>query len=82
MKLSLALLALLMVPMAARAGSVVGESVWSRQNATERAMQSVPAGSTVTATDCQEIEVGLGNYHYLCRITYSDGPDAAEPTSR
>ncbi len=81
MKHALVLLALLSLPLAAKADSVVGESVWGRKNAIERARQSLPPGAQVTATDCQEIEVGLGNYHYQCRLTYSDGPSAPAPAS-
>lgn len=65
-------LMLVLMPAAARAGTAVGESIWDKTAAIGVAMQSVPAGAQVTATDCQEVEVGIGNYHYICRVTYSD----------
>jgi len=68
----LMLLMLVLVPTAARAGTAVGESIWNKAAAIAVAMQSVPPGGQVTATDCDEVEVGTGNYHYLCRVTYSD----------
>ena len=68
------LIALGLSPAAAWAGTAVGESIWDRSHAIQQAMQSVPAGAKVTSTDCQEVEVGTGNYHYLCQVTYSDPP--------
>lgn len=69
-------LALLLVlglwPNTALAGSAVGESIWDKKAAIANAMQSVPAGAQVTDTSCQEVEVGIGNYHYICRVTYTD----------
>lgn len=53
------------------ADTAVGESIWDQQNAVNRAMESVPAGAQVTATQCESVEVGIGNYHYICRITYT-----------
>ncbi|MBM5802724.1 MAG: hypothetical protein FJ078_01175 [Cyanobacteria bacterium K_DeepCast_35m_m2_155] len=64
--------AALLQPLSARAGVAIGESIWDKKAAIGIAMQSVPAGAQVTSTSCQEIEVGLGNYHYLCRVEYSD----------
>lgn len=66
------LLMLVLLPLAARAGSAVGESIWNKQAAIDVAMQSVPAGAQVTGTSCQEVEVGTGNYHYICTVTYSE----------
>ena len=63
---------LLLAPCSAWAGTAVGESIWDRNNALQRAMQSVPAGAQVTNTQCQDIEVGTGNDHYLCQVTYSE----------
>jgi len=74
-----AVLALLCCPLAARAGVAIGESIWDQQNAIERATQMIPSGALVTATECTTVEVGTGNDHYICRLTYSD-PPANAPT--
>ena len=66
------LLAALLQPLSARAGVAVGESIWDKKAAIATAMQAVPAGAQVTGTSCQEVGVGLGNYHYICRVEYSD----------
>lgn len=68
----LASLTLVLLPLAAQAGTAVGESIWDRQAAINVAMQSVPSGAQVTETRCQDVEVGTGNYHYICTVTYSD----------
>ncbi|MEB3173380.1 MAG: hypothetical protein VKL97_05900 [Cyanobacteriota bacterium] len=66
------LMAALLHPLGARAGVAVGESIWDKKAAIAIAMQSVPAGAQVISTTCQEVEVGLGNYHYICRVEYSE----------
>lgn len=72
LKRLLLLAVVVVMPMAATAGTAVGESIWNKKAAIAAAMQSVPSGAQVTDTSCQEVEVGTGNYHYLCRITYTD----------
>ncbi len=64
----------------ALAGSVSADSVWDRANATQRAMQQVPAGATVTTTRCQEISVGMDNFRYRCTVEYTAAP-ASPPGS-
>lgn len=67
-----AAVASLLLPMSpAMADTAVGESIWDQQNATDRAMESVPKGAQVTDTSCESVEVGVGNYHYICRVTYT-----------
>ncbi|MCP9916177.1 hypothetical protein [Cyanobium sp. ATX 6F1] len=58
----------------ALAGSVTADSVWDRTNATQRAMQQVPAGATVTTTRCQEISVGMDNSRYRCTVEFTAAP--------
>ncbi len=70
--LALLLCSLAGVPTAVLAGDAVGESIWDQQNAIERAMQSVPKGAQVTNTSCDTVEVGTGNYRYICHVTYTD----------
>lgn len=74
---TLLLVALLAVPTTATAGTAIGESIWDKQNAIDRATMSLPAGAQVTSTDCQSVEVGTGNYHYLCRLTFTDPPSGS-----
>jgi len=54
------------------AGTAIGESIWDRNNARDRALQQVPAGAQILSTDCQSVEVGIGNVRYICRISYGD----------
>jgi len=68
----LLLISLLLLSLPASAGEAVGESIWDQQNAIDRAMQSVPSGATVNTTNCQSVEVGTGNYRYICTLTYSE----------
>jgi hypothetical protein len=84
MPLLLALLAALMLGPAERAaaGTAIGESIWDRQNARERALQSVPAGAQILNSDCQTVEVGTGNFRYICRITYGDPAPQPQVPSR
>ena len=82
----MATLASLVLPWApAMADTTVGESIWDQQNAIDRAMESVPKGAQVTDTSCESVEVGTGNYHYICRLTYTNpvntGPVPPGPVS-
>lgn len=58
----------------ARAGSVTSQSTWGKANAIQRAMQQMPKGASVTGTSCDEVNVGIGNYRYICTVEYSDAP--------
>jgi hypothetical protein len=80
----LALLAGLVVAPADRAaaGTAIGESIWDRSNARDRALQSVPAGAQILSTDCQTVEVGTGNFRYICRVTYGDPAPQPQAPSR
>jgi hypothetical protein len=80
----LLLLASLVVAPAERAaaGTAIGESIWDGNNARDRALQSVPAGAQIGGTSCQTVEVGTGNYHYICRITYTDPAPQTPTTNR
>ena len=80
----LLLLASLVVAPAERAaaGTAIGESIWDVNNARDRALQSVPAGAQIGNTSCQTVEVGTGNYHYICRITYTDPAPQTPTTNR
>jgi hypothetical protein len=80
----LLLLASLVVAPAERAaaGTAIGESIWDVNNARDRALQSVPAGAQIGSTSCQTVEVGTGNYHYICRITYTDPAPQTPTTNR
>lgn len=53
------------------AGSVTADSVWDQNDARQRAMEQMPAGSTVTGTRCEVISVGMGNDRYRCTVEYS-----------
>lgn len=80
----LALLAGLVVTPAERAaaGTAIGESIWDRSNARDRALQSVPTGAQILSTDCQTVEVGTGNFRYICRVTYGDPAPQPQAPSR
>jgi hypothetical protein len=68
------------LPLAARAGSVTAESIWDQGNALQRAQEQVPRGATVTGSHCTEVGVRMGNYRYICTVTYTESPpDAATP---
>ena len=58
----------------ARAGSVTSQSVWSKADAIERATQQLPRGATVSGTSCEEVNVGIGNYRYICTVEFSEAP--------
>jgi hypothetical protein len=67
----------------ALAGTITASSIWNKANALEKARQQMPAGSTVTAEHCQEVEVGMGNFRYPCTVEYSTtpaGPADTQPT--
>lgn len=53
------------------AGSVTADSVWDQNDARQRALEQMPAGSTVTGTRCEVISVGMGNDRYRCTVDYS-----------
>lgn len=65
----------------ALAGSVTAESIWDKRNALQRAQSQVPAGSTVTRTECTVVNVGIGNYRYLCTLFFTDPPAGSTPPS-
>lgn len=71
------LLALLWWPTVAAAGTVVGESIWTKQNAIDRATQQLPAGAQVGGIRCETVEVGTGNDHYICTVQFSVPPSGA-----
>ncbi|MDM7935935.1 MAG: hypothetical protein QUV06_00525 [Cyanobium sp. CZS 48M] len=59
----------------ARSGSVSADSVWTRENALERARQLVPRGAIPGRHRCQEMMVGTGNYRYRCIVEFSRPAD-------
>ena len=67
---------------AARAGSVTAESIWDRSNAIQRAQSQVPAGATVSRTECTVVNVRTGNFRYICTLFYADAapPSAPQPS--
>ena len=74
--LALALAALGLWPLAARAEpSRTAESIWSQDDASQRALQLVPAGAQVDSTSCQEIGVGSmgGLPRYRCTVRFTPG---------
>jgi hypothetical protein len=74
--LALALVALAPWPLAARAQpSRTAESIWSQEDASQRALQLVPTGAKVDSTACQEIGVGSmgGLPRYRCTVRFSPG---------
>lgn len=78
--LALALVALAPWPLAVRAQpSRTAESIWSQEDASQRALQLVPTGAKVDSTACQEIGVGSmgGLPRYRCTVRFS--PEGASP---
>jgi hypothetical protein len=69
---ALALLGSAVAP--AHAGSVTVSSIWDRDHALQQARQQLPAGAVITREHCQDVEVGFGNYHYLCTVEFSEAP--------
>jgi hypothetical protein len=61
-------------PTPAHAGSVTVSSIWDRDHALRQARQQLPAGAVITREHCQEVEVGIGNYHYLCTVEFNEAP--------
>lgn len=79
--LLLALAALAALPaLPAQAGSITAESIWDKGNAIQRAQSQVPAGATVSRTECTEVNVRTGNYRYICTVFYADPPAAPAPS--
>ncbi|QPN56140.1 hypothetical protein I1E95_13635 [Synechococcus sp. CBW1107] len=58
----------------AHCGSVSADSVWSRDDALQRARQLVPRGAIPGRHRCQELTVGMGNYRYRCSVEFSQPP--------
>ncbi len=83
--LALALVALTPWPLEVRAQpSRTAESIWSQEDASQRALQLVPTGAKVDSTACQEIGVGSmgGLPRYRCTVHFSPGgasPGGASP---
>jgi hypothetical protein len=77
--LPITLVALALLPLAARAGTSTAESVWNRENARQRALQQIPRAATVTGTRCEEISVGNNNYRYRCTVDWSADPSPPLP---
>jgi len=83
--MALALVALAAWPLAVRAQpSRTAESIWSQEDASQRALQLVPSGARVDSTACQEIGVGSmgGLPRYRCTVRFSPGgasPESASP---
>ena len=74
--LGLGLAALGLWPLAVRAEpSRTAESIWSQDDASQRALQLVPAGAQVDSTSCQEIGVGSmgGLPRYRCTVRFTPG---------
>ena len=74
--LALALVALAPWPLAVRAQpSRTADSIWSQEDASQRALQLVPTGARVDSTACQEIGVGSmgGLPRYRCTVRFSPG---------
>ena len=56
-------------PTSLQAGSVTSESIWSQDNALQRALQRVPSDRTITRQKCKTIQVRNSD-RYRCTITY------------
>ena len=65
----------LLIP-AAQAGSITASSIWDKNNAVERAQESMPTGAVVTAKRCQEIDV-RGYTRYSCTLEFTQPTPAA-----
>jgi hypothetical protein len=66
----LALLALLLAAaLPVQAGSITAESVWSEDDATQRAEVQVPKNSTITDTQCETIQVRNSD-RYRCTVFF------------
>ena len=66
----MALLALLLAAaLPVQAGSITAESVWSEDDATQRAEVQVPKNSTITDTQCETIQVRNSD-RYRCTVFF------------
>lgn len=66
---------------AALAGSVTAESIWDKSNAIQRAQSQLPAGASITRTECTVVNVRTGNYRYICTVFFNDAPTAPNPSA-
>jgi len=67
--LAVAMLLAAALPMPIQAGSITAESVWDEADATQRAEEQVPQGSTVTDTKCRVIQVKESD-RYRCTVFF------------
>ena len=68
---SLGLLAFVVVnAVPATAGSITASSIWNSSNAMQRARSRVPAGATITKSNCVTVQVRL-DFHYRCTVDYT-----------
>ena len=58
-----------MVPAAVQAGNVTAESIWSQDNALQKAEQQVPPNRTITGRECRTIQVRNSD-RYRCTVTF------------
>jgi hypothetical protein len=78
--LLLALPALCLGSPAAWAESRTAESVWSQNDAQQRAVQQIPLADRggITNTECQQIEIGMGSLpRYRCTVFFTPAPATA-----
>ena len=73
------LIGLMVAPV--QAGSITAESIWDKSNAIERARSQLPAGATLTRTECTVVNVRTGNYRYICTVFFNDPPAPAAPSA-
>lgn len=66
---------------AALAGSVTAESIWDKSNAIQRAQSQLPAGASITRTECTVVNVRTGNYRYICTVFFNDAPTVPNPSA-
>jgi len=64
----------------AQAGSITAESIWDQSNAIQRAQSQLPAGASVSRSECTVVNVRTGNYRYICTVFYTDPPAAPAPS--
>jgi hypothetical protein len=74
-------LALLLLPLAARADSVTIESVFSQQAARQLAIGKVPPGGVVTNVTCLDIDVH-GQDRYRCTVEYTPAAAGTSPAAQ
>jgi len=74
-------LALLLLPLAARADSVTLESVFSQQAARQLALGKVPPGGVVSNVTCLDIDVH-GQDRYRCTVEYTPEPPGSRPAAQ